>query len=96
MTIKFNKIWGRWEDTYQKHLDTGNVLIELANERGCIRIVTDEGFSYFLHKSVKYPNAFQLTEFWEDEDGIKMMCDEEINEGWDLTRLTFHDFEVVE
>ena len=95
MTTKFNKIWGRWEDTYQKHMDMGNMLIDLVHERGCIHVRTDENFNYFLHKSVKYPDGIQLTEFWQDEDGIHMLRDDDIYEGWDLTEITFHDFEIV-
>ena len=105
MATKFNKVNGRWEDTCEKHNEIGQQLIDLAKESGCIEIHAYEyGFgndscvyTYFLHKSVKYPDSIQLTEFFHDEDSdeYRMCTDEEITSGYDLCGITVLDIEVM-
>lgn len=82
------------EETYSKWQEAGNALLDIVRERGCVRIVTDEGTCYYVHRSVKYPN-FQLTEFWDDGDEAGMLRDDEVNEGWDLEEILIRDFAIV-
>lgn len=94
MTEKFNKVEGIWNQVYEKHLELGSHLRNLAEQNGCIKVTTyfDNGETdafYYLHKSVKYPDSLQLTEYFEDQ----MLRDDEIADD-DLTEITRYNFTV--